>query len=216
MCLFGCDFTVVEECWVGVRIALKPPFIGTVLMVHRHGSQIIINHQLMKNIIIKKGITNNNFLCIVWYKNPKFNNTSASSSSPIGPVTSSSSLGESPLLHPMPMLMLCKAHAPELYWNSGYPCPRALPCTKNQLWCISWYNLKLWKTITYKVCFEISQSSEPWVVFLIPLGSPLVSNNSFIIFTSMVQGLLNFEHFFHCKFSKINNQIFSRKLEYIV
>jgi hypothetical protein len=68
----------------------------------------------MKNIIIKKGITNNNFLPIAWYKNPKFNNTSASSSSPIGPVTSSSSLGESPLLHPMPMLMLCKAHAPGL------------------------------------------------------------------------------------------------------
>jgi hypothetical protein len=130
-----------------------------VLMVHRHGSQVIVNHQLMQNIIIKEGITNNNFLRIEWYKNPKFNNTSASSSSPIGPVTSWLSLGESSLLHPMPVLMLCKAHAPGLYWNSGYPCPRASPCTKNQFWWISWYNLKLWETVTYKVCFEISQSS---------------------------------------------------------
>ncbi len=52
MCFFGCDFTVVDESCVGVRIALKPPFIMTVLMVHRHGSQIIVNHQLMQNIII--------------------------------------------------------------------------------------------------------------------------------------------------------------------
>jgi hypothetical protein len=33
---------------VGVRIALKPPFIRTVLMVHRHGSQIIVNHHAQK------------------------------------------------------------------------------------------------------------------------------------------------------------------------
>jgi len=52
MCFFGCDFTVVDESCVGVRIALKPPFIRMVLMVHRHGSQIIVNHQLMQNIII--------------------------------------------------------------------------------------------------------------------------------------------------------------------
>jgi hypothetical protein len=50
----------------------------------------------MQNIINKRGITNNNFLRIAWYKNPKFNNTSASSSSPIGPVTSSLPLGEFP------------------------------------------------------------------------------------------------------------------------